>query len=654
MATSGFNDVIQHLGGAAIQREEASPSDGRLLIDYLDSRDNALLAILVRRHSSMVWNVCRRVLKTYHDAEDAFQATFLVLARKADSISPPELLGNWLYGVAHQTALKARATTAKRNAREVHGIAIPEPGVFKQDLWDEVLPLLDMVLRKLPDKYRAAIVLCDLEEKTRKEVAQQLGVPEGTVAARLARARALLAKRMARHGVTLTGSALAALLTEHAASAAPSCALVSLTINAATLAGSGRDIASTATVHSAALATGVLRAMMFTKYQYGIAAMLFLIVLGVGLSAALPDVFAPQASTQQTGMAWPLVVNQPARRWNSRYVLRGHEDTVQCLAFGPNNVLISGGALGHIKVWDADAGKELDTFQNTVGGAAGIVYAPDASWVAFRCDDTIALSFDNYMKEGKPVQIGSRFSSGTLVPLALAPDGKTYAWRRSNNFKGNNYSVQVFDHDLTKNIIGKKKNDVICTGHSGELLCAAFSSGAADLSDVILATGSADKTVRLWEALTGKGKFILKGHAQAIKVVEFSPDGKTLATGSNDGAVKLWNVTTGKELFSLKGEEAVNCLSFAPDGKTLASAGDDRLIRLWNVVTGKQLCTLKAHTDSINAIRFNRDSSMLASTGADKTVRLWQYQSEPSNALNTSQSAQSRTIKYLDKITPLR
>src|SRR6266849_2438589 len=106
----------------------------------------------------MVWGVCRRDLRNYHDAEDAFQATFLVLVRKAASIASPELLANWLYGVAHQTALKARATTAKRRARERQVTEMPEPAVTEQDLWHDLQPLLDQELSRLPDKYRVAIV----------------------------------------------------------------------------------------------------------------------------------------------------------------------------------------------------------------------------------------------------------------------------------------------------------------------------------------------------------------------------------------------------------------------------------------------------------------------------------------------------------------
>lgn len=359
--------------------------------------------------------------------------------------------------------------------------------------------------------------------------------------------------------------------------------------------------------------------MTLTKYQFVAVGMLLLIVLGVGLGITLPSAIAQQASIHQTRNAWPLV-RQTASGWKLRNVLQGHEDAVQCLAFGPNNVLISGGKQGHIKVWDADAGKELVTFQNMGEGAVGIVYAPDATWVAFRFDKSIALSFDTLIQDGKPLHIGPGFGGG-LVPLALAPDGKTYAWR-----EGNNYTVEVLGLDLTKKLIGEKTNNAICTGHSDVPLCAAFSPGKGDLSDVLLATGSDDMTVRLWEALTGKEKFVLKGHAQAVIVVEFSPDGKTLATGSKDGAVKLWDVMTGKELFTMKGNEAVNCLTFSPDGKSLASSGDDKVIKLWNVTTGLQITTMQGHTDSVIAVRFNRDGKLLATTGADKTIRVWQYQ----------------------------
>src|SRR5262245_3969736 len=161
MATSQMSEVIQHLRGVVLPQDGAGLTDCQLLNVYLSRRDEAALAALVRRHGPLVWGVCRRVLRNDHDAEDAFQATFLVLVRKAASIASPDLLANWLYGVAHQTALKARAMTGKRGARERQVTEMPEPAVAEQDRWDDLQPLLEQELSRLPDRYRVAIILCD-------------------------------------------------------------------------------------------------------------------------------------------------------------------------------------------------------------------------------------------------------------------------------------------------------------------------------------------------------------------------------------------------------------------------------------------------------------------------------------------------------------
>src|SRR5258707_3053364 len=162
MPTGQSNGVIQHLRRAMLLRDGAGLTDGQLLEDYIGRRDEAALAALVQRHGPMVWGVCRRLLR-HHDAEDAFQATFLVLVRKAASIVPREMVGNWLYGVAHQTALQARRTAARRRVREVQVTMMPDTEAVPQDEWPDVRPLLDQELSRLPDNYRAVLVLCDLE-----------------------------------------------------------------------------------------------------------------------------------------------------------------------------------------------------------------------------------------------------------------------------------------------------------------------------------------------------------------------------------------------------------------------------------------------------------------------------------------------------------
>jgi RNA polymerase sigma factor (sigma-70 family) len=306
MATSQLSGIIQHLRRAVLLRDGAGLTDGQLLEDYLSRGDEAALAALVRRHGPMVWGVCRRVLRNYHDAEDAFQATFLVFVRKAASIAFRELVANWLYGVAHQTALKARATAAKRKGRERQVTEMPEPAIAEQDQWHDLQPLLDGELSRLPDTYRAVIVLCDLEGKTRKEAARQLACPEGTVAGRLARARAMLANRLAQRGVVLSGGALAAVLSQNVASAVVPPLVVSSTIKAASLLAAGQA-AGVVTAKVAALTDGVVKAMLVTKIKTVLAVVL---VVGLAVAGGAELLDQTQAADQPKGKGGPPAVQK--------------------------------------------------------------------------------------------------------------------------------------------------------------------------------------------------------------------------------------------------------------------------------------------------------------------------------------------------------
>src|SRR5262249_38387249 len=233
------------------------------------------------------------------DAEDAFQATFLVLVRKAASIAQKDKVANWLYGVAHHTALKARATGARRRSREKQVTAMPEPASRPSDLWDDLQPLLDQELSRLPDKYRAVIVLCDLEGKTRKEAARHFRVPEGTVASRLATARGLLAKRLARSGLVVSGAALAAVLSQKAALACVPYAVASATIKAGRLLPAGRAAApGPASAKAVGLAEGVLRTMLLAKLKIVAALLVAAVILGAGAAGLTQQVPADQPFAQ--------------------------------------------------------------------------------------------------------------------------------------------------------------------------------------------------------------------------------------------------------------------------------------------------------------------------------------------------------------------
>src|SRR5262249_4449427 len=152
---------------ATLPAEIAALTDGQLLECFIGRQEEAALGALVLRHGPMVWGVCRRVVPHQQDAEDAFQATFLVLVKNAASIVPRDMVGTRLYGVAHQTGRKARATAVKRRAREKQVPQLPEPEGAQPGQPGDLQPLLDRELSRLPDRYRVALVLCDLEGKTR-------------------------------------------------------------------------------------------------------------------------------------------------------------------------------------------------------------------------------------------------------------------------------------------------------------------------------------------------------------------------------------------------------------------------------------------------------------------------------------------------------
>jgi RNA polymerase sigma factor (sigma-70 family) len=289
MPTSPLSVVIRHLL-ADFGPDGDGMTDGELLARFLRSRDEDALAALVRRHAPMVWGVCRRLLN-HHDAEDAFQATFLVLVRKAAGV-PRQAVANWLYGVARQTAVRLRAMAAKRGRRERQVANMPEPTVaeVRDADWQTVL---DEELSRLPDHYRGVVVLCDLEGVTRKEAARQLGIPEGSVASRLARARAYLAKRLTHRGVVLSGGSVAAVLSAGSASASAPPVLVASTIKAASLLAAGRAAGVSARV--AALTEGVVQAMFVTRLK-GVLAVVLVIAAFAGAAGLL---YQTQAAGQQ-------------------------------------------------------------------------------------------------------------------------------------------------------------------------------------------------------------------------------------------------------------------------------------------------------------------------------------------------------------------
>ena len=193
-ALGGVGRLLLAPGGEGV-------TDAHLLGLYLTARDGAAFEALVRRHGPMVLGVCRRAAGHEQDAEDAFQATFLVLARRAADVRPADRVGCWLYGVAYRTARKARANARRRRARERPIGAIPDPPA-PPAAGSDLAQVLDAEMSRLPDLYRVPLVLCDLEGRPRRDVARMLGIPEGTLSSRLTAARQRLADRLTRRGVS--------------------------------------------------------------------------------------------------------------------------------------------------------------------------------------------------------------------------------------------------------------------------------------------------------------------------------------------------------------------------------------------------------------------------------------------------------------------
>jgi RNA polymerase sigma-70 factor (ECF subfamily) len=294
LPTSQTQPILRHLRRAVAGPKLGCLSDDQVLARFVTSRDEEAFEALVRRHGPMVLGVCRRVLGDPHEADDAFQATFLVLATKAASVVPAEMLPNWLYGVARQTAVRARALAAKRRRRERQVLHMPEPQAPQADPGDDLRPLLDAELACLPGKYRVAVILCDLEGHSHKDAAGLMGWPVGTLASRHSRGRRMLRERLVRRGIGLPSVAWTAMLSRDAVSACLPPSLVSITVQAGSL---GQAAVS---LQVAALTEGVLKAMSIKKLMTVAAVLLVVSVVALGggmlarqAAADEPDGLAP-------------------------------------------------------------------------------------------------------------------------------------------------------------------------------------------------------------------------------------------------------------------------------------------------------------------------------------------------------------------------
>jgi RNA polymerase sigma factor (sigma-70 family) len=299
MSNAAMGAVVRHLRDLAERRGAGGRTDRQLLHEFARWRDEGAFALLVRRHGPMVLGVCRRLLRQQQDAEDAFQASFLVLARKAGESGWGDSVGGWLFRVAYRLALKARRRGGRRRAVEVAMAQVPETAAAPAGDDPELRAALDEEVSRLPEAYRAAVVLCYLEGRGQAEAGRQLGCTVDALKGRLRRAREMLQRRLHKRGVGLSVAGLGAALTANA-SAAPSAALLASTARAAVLFAAGAQAAGAVSAQALALAVGGLKTMCVTKIKlFGIVLASVGVLAGGGVALRGPGgawIGAPQAA----------------------------------------------------------------------------------------------------------------------------------------------------------------------------------------------------------------------------------------------------------------------------------------------------------------------------------------------------------------------
>jgi RNA polymerase sigma factor (sigma-70 family) len=652
--------ALQHIRRLCARRGDGGLSDARLLERFVASGDEAAFEVLVWRHGPMVLGVCRRVLRKHHDAEDAFQATFLALARQAGSIGKRASLGSWLYQVACRTARRAGRQARKHTGETVPLDSLPAPVETDPVAWRELRLALDEELLRLPEKYRSPLVLTYLEGLTNHEVALQLGCPAGTVSTRLARGRALLRSRLLRRGVALAGTGVAMLAQVCPAATVPASLARATTVSAAAVARS--QVAVPVVV---ALAKGVLK--MSTINQCKAAAALVLLlgaVAAAGLLTGAPPGGRSKAAGRVVGAVAPprrddlhgdpLPAGAVVRLGSTRLRHAGLSEYV--VLPGSKTVLTAGGDRV-LRFWDLASGRQVRTvmLQGKAGPGGLVTLSPDGKTL-------VAMDGGKFVfwevESGKEIR-SLDAPKGQLGYLWFSPDGKTLAVGRNDwrvtfmDWKSGSerrvdlprFPARVIQYTMDSTFHGSFSPDgkwFVASAHHQQPLgvfevatgrevlrlngCASTSAVSPESKRLAVCSILNDKkerqtVLRLFDLESGKElKHYPLDSKRSYYSLAFSPDGKVLACGRSDHSFVM-DLGTGRVLYPLPDRPL--SLAFRPDGKTLLASTGQRL-RVWDAATGKEQHEAPDDFDHDLVTAMSPDGRLLAAGGwMAQVVTLW-------------------------------
>lgn len=606
------------------------PADGALLERFVARRDEAAFSELVRRHGPMVLGVCRRVLDSAEDVEDAFQATFMVLGRKAGSIRKRESAASWLYGVALRVARRARASLGRRREHERRAAAArPLAESPPEATWEELRPALDDALDRLPAKYRVLVILCYLEGKTYDEAARLLRVAKGTVSTRLTQARTLLRRQLRRSGVALSVGLLASLLELNAAPPSLPPAFGPRAVAAARCAlGAGGEVSP----RVASLADGALSGR--GKVGQAFAAVLAVVAIGVVGGVFLWSYLAHRRDGQPE--------DAPAQVWQERATLPGHLGMAWNPIFSPDGkVLTTQASEPAPRLWDLAAGRVtavLPREDNQFHMALG--FTPDGREIVTAGPDTRAWEVATG-KERARFDVGgltTRLAADGKSLAGIGPDGKVHVFdvaERRERAAWGGFAQPVKALAITPDGAALAAGDGsgaitvwdlkalnqrrLLPGNGVGVMDLALSPDGTTLAAVYGlpdgqagAEGAPPREVKLWSLVTGEA-VTLAPHLCSRAV--FSPDGGLLATTGGGAGIDLWDPRTGEHRLKLPGmvqSQLLMHVPFSPDGKAILVPGLGGTAQLRDTRTGMVLATIRGHTGTVADAAFSADGRLLA------------------------------------------